>query len=255
MCSFSTFENYLRNIDLRKLLEELGASNVEMLMEGIKHFTEKEAEKRDKIVLNYFGEEGVERITEAVVNRLLSPPKLKNDAKILDVGAGSGFFTIKVAEKLSQHLTEVSFYTMDITPAMLKVLARKATNIVPFLGIAENITESIKHARKYLNIPEKFDAIFSTLTLHHCLDIEKVFRSIRNVLKNNGKAIVIDLCKHPFKEFREEMGDIHLGFNPSLIRKTAEKFFLNVHVEKMAGICCECSGRSAELFVAYTTNR
>jgi ubiquinone/menaquinone biosynthesis C-methylase UbiE len=236
------------------LLEELGASNIEMLMEGIKHFTEKEAEKRDKIVLNYFGEEGVKRITEAVVNRLLSPPKLKNDAKILDVGAGSGFFTIKVADKLRQHLSKASFYAMDITPAMLKVLAIKATNIVPFLGIAENITESIKHARKYLNIPEKFDAIFSTLTLHHCLNIEKVFESIKKALNNDGKAVVVDICEHPFEEFREELGDIHLGFNPLLIKKIAEKFFPNVHVEKMAGICCECSGRSAELFVAYMTS-
>jgi len=23
---------------------------------------------------------------------------------------------------------------------------------------------------------------------------------------------IIDLCEHPFTEFREEMGDIHLGF-------------------------------------------
>jgi len=59
MCSLSTFENYLKNVDLRKLLEELGVSSIEVVMEGIKHFTEKEAEKRDQIVLNYFGEDGV----------------------------------------------------------------------------------------------------------------------------------------------------------------------------------------------------
>ena len=65
---------------------------------------------------------------------------------------------------------------------------------------------------------------------------------------------MIDLCEHLFKEFRKEMGDIHLGFDPTLIKKTAEKFFQKVHVEKIAGICCECSSRSAELFVTHVTN-
>ena len=112
---------------------------------------------------------------------MLSPPKLKSNANILDVGAGSGFFTIKVADRLHQYLPRASFYAMDITPAMLRILARKTISITPFLGVAENITGSIRCARKYLDVPEKFDAIFSTLTLHHCLNIEKVFESIKKL--------------------------------------------------------------------------
>lgn len=250
MRSLSTLKRYLGSIDLQRFLEELGASNVEALMDEVKHFTEKEAEKRDQIVLDYFGEHGVKRITRSIVNRLLSQPKLRDDAKILDVGAGSGFFTLRVASELHRYKPEVAFYAMDITPAMLLVLARKRAHIIPFLGIAENITGSVEHARKYLTIPKKFDAIFSTLALHHCLDVESVFKSIRNSLEEHGKVIVIDLCKHPFEEFRKEMGDIHLGFNPSWIEEVAEKFFPHVHVEKMRGICCESSGRSAELFIA-----
>ena len=57
-----------------------------------------------------------------------------------------------------------------------------------------------------------------------------------------------------FEDFKKEMGDVHLGFNPSFIRKLAEKFFSHVYVEKIPGICCECSGRSAELFVMALRN-
>lgn len=249
----STLKSYLRSIDLRKFLEELNASNVEALMDEVRHFTEKEAEKRDQIVLDYFGEHGVKRITRTIVSRLLSQPKLKDDAKILDVGAGSGFFTLRVVSELGRYKPEVSFYAMDITPAMLLVLARKGGYITPFLGIAENIIGSVEYARKYLSIPKKFDALFSTLALHHCLDVERVFESMRGSLGDPGKVIVVDLCKHPFEEFRKEMGDVHLGFNPSWIEEIAEKFFPFVHVEKMTGICCECSGRSAELFIASMT--
>lgn len=89
--------------------------------------------------------------------------------------------------------------------------------------------------------------------LHHCLDVKKVFRSIKEVLEEGGKAVLIDLCEYPFKEFREEMGDVHLGFKPSMIEEDAKRYFSNVHVEKIPGICCESSGRSAELFIAYLT--
>jgi len=104
-----------------------------------------------------------------------------------------------------------------------------------------------------LKVPEKYDAMFSTLMLHHCSSVEKVFQSMREALKPRGKVVVVDLCKHPFKEFRREMGDIHLGFEPEQIEEVAKRFFTEASVEKLPGICCSSSGRCAELFVAYMT--
>ncbi|MBC7130384.1 hypothetical protein H5T51_04070, partial [Candidatus Bathyarchaeota archaeon] len=62
-----TFEEYLKNIRLPELLKELNVPNIETLMEEARHFTQKEAENRDKIVLNYFGEDGVKRITDTII--------------------------------------------------------------------------------------------------------------------------------------------------------------------------------------------
>jgi len=245
-----TLARYLETTDLRSLLLELGAQNIELVVEEIKHFTEKEAEKRDKIVLDYFGKNGVEQIVGAIATQLTSPPKLKPNAQILDMGAGSGFFTTKAAHKLKKHLPNASFYAMDATPAMLLALAKKGGEITPFFGIAENIAGSIRNAKKYTEVPAQFDAVFSTLMLHHCPDVYKVFQSLRQVLKRSGKAVIVDLCTHPFTEFRAEMGDLHLGFEPEEVKKTARKVFSRVSVEKLPGICCESSGRCAELFVA-----
>jgi len=245
-----TLEKYLETVDLQSLLRELGAQNVDLLAREIRHFTEKEAEKRDKIVLNYFGRDGVKQIVDAIVTRLNSPPKLKANAQILDMGAGSGFFTKRIASQLRIPLPHASFYAMDATPAMLLALNKKADKLVPFFGIAENIAGSVKTAKTYSDIPERFDAVFSTLMLHHCPDVNKVFQSIKQVLKPSGKAVIVDLCTHPFTEFREEMGDLHLGFNPEQIQKSGEKVFSKVAVEKLPGICCESSGRCAELFIA-----
>jgi hypothetical protein len=62
--------------------------------------------------------------------------------------------------------------------------------------------------------------------------------------------LIVDLCTHDFTEFKREMGDIHLGFDPEEIRRAAEKVFTEASVRKMPGICCKSSGRGAQLFIA-----
>jgi ArsR family transcriptional regulator len=205
-------------------------------------------------VLGYFGEKGVNRIVEAITERLLSFPSLRTGSKVLDVGAGSGFFTAKIAEKIRNKIPSVAFYAMDATPAMLLALAKKKVGITPFLGVAENIEASIKEARAYAEIPDKFDAVFSTLMLHHSTKPEKVFESIKKVLEKNEKAIILDLCEHKFEEFKTEMGDVHLGFKLDDVRKMAKAYFSEVEIEKMPRIGCSCSGHSAEIFIVSMRN-
>lgn len=204
--------------------------------------------------MNYLGKKGVNRIVNTITELLTAPPRLPTNAKVLDVGAGTGFFTVKIVKKIRDRLPKVSFYAMDITPAMLLSLEKKNADITPFIGIAENIEGSIKDARKHFRLPHKFDAIFSTLVFHHSTQPEKVFKSLKTVLKKSGKAIVVDLCKHGFEEFKTEMGDVYLGFKPEKIHQMARKYFSKVKVDKLLGICCECSGRSAEIFVAFMQN-
>ncbi len=250
----TSVEKYLQQVKLERLFEKFGASDPKTLANTVEHFTTKEAEKRDKILIDYFGQSGVNRIVNAITKLLLKSSMLPANAKVLDIGAGSGFFTAKIAEKIHTKLPEVSFYAMDLTPAMLLSLAKKKMDITPFVGVAENIKDSITEARKYFKIPQRFDAIFSTLMLHHSTQPEKIFKSLKTVLKKSGKAIVVDLCEHGFEEFKMEMGDVHLGFKPENVHEMARKYFPKVKVEKIPGICCECSGRSAEIFIAFMQN-
>ena len=248
-----SFEKYLKETDLDQLFKKLGTTRPRILAETVNHFTTREAEKRDKIVIDYFGQDGIDRIVDSITESLLADQRLAVNANVLDAGAGSGFFTARVESKMRSALPRINFYAMDLTPAMLRVLVRN-TDITSFLGLAENLMGSIQQARKHFKIPLTFDAVFSTLMLHHSIHPEKVFKSISQVLKKNGKAVIIDLCQHSFKEFKEEMGDIHLGFSPQTIRRMADAFFSNVEVKNIPGISCKSSGRSAEIFVATVQN-
>lgn len=82
----TSFRKYKESVDPEQLFKTLGASNPETLAKTVEHFTTNEADKRDKIVLGYFGQNGVDRIVDAIATRLLAPPKLPQNAKILDMG-------------------------------------------------------------------------------------------------------------------------------------------------------------------------
>jgi len=250
-----TTEYYFKDLDLEKLFKALGATDPKALVKTVQHFTTKEAGKRDKIVLDYFGRSGIDQIVGSIVKSLQTSPTLPKAAKVLDLGAGSGFFTVRVAEKVRKTNPDTSFYAMDLTPAMLLSLAKSKDEITSFVGLAENIRESVQQARKYLKIPVKFDAVFSTMMLHHSPQPARVFESIWEVLKKNGKAIILDLCEHEFEEFKTELDDLHLGFETKDIASMARKYFSTVRIEKMKGICCSSSGRSAEIFLAVMQNR
>lgn len=245
------FEEYARNLNLNKLFEALGVSDPELLAREIEYFTIEEAERRDEMLVEYFGDDGINRIVDKIVKLLFASPRLSASAKVLDVGAGTGFFTTKIAERVHVKLPKVTFYAMDATISMLFSLTRKHALLKPFVGLAENIEGSIAEARRFFDIPEKFDAVLSTLMLHHSAEPAKVFQSIRRVLKVNGKAVIVDLCDHSFEEFKTEMGDVHLGFKPGSIYEMASKAFSNVKVERIGGTSCECSRRRVDVFFAY----
>lgn len=250
MVSKEQAEEYFRGLDVSKLLKRLSPEHHPELIDGVEYFSEREGERRDDLVISYFGESGAGRITDIIVDYLCEAP-VEEDSRVLDVGAGSGFFTLRVLEGLHNKGCIPSFYAMDLAPVMLRILSEKTSDVVPFCGVAGNIPESIRYARDYLYVPRSFDGVFSTLMLHHSPEPERVFRSFRDVLCEDGRGVIIDLCEHPFEEFRDEMGDLHLGFNPSRVEEMAGGFFPYVRVERVPGIRCEDSGRSAELFVAY----
>lgn len=237
-------------IDMKDFLRGLNVSNPKTLEEATAYFTEKEALDRYEILRGYFGEKGINTIIETTSGEL---ENLQEGSNILDIGAGTGFFTTAIKKKLDKDL---NFYAMDLTPAMLLAGLEdmEKHGIIPFLGAAEQIKESIKLSNSYyerlrVTIPSVYQGIISILTLHHCEDIDRVFKSIHSVMGRRTNCIVIDLCEHPFTEFKQKMRDVHLGFNPDWIRKKAAKVFEEVQVERLPGIECKESGRAAELFV------
>ncbi|AEH24592.1 class I SAM-dependent methyltransferase [Pyrococcus yayanosii] len=222
--------------EIRTFLEKLGFGEEEVneLVEQIEYF-ETEAPERDDIVRDYLRDECIETIVNDIVGEIL---KLnRKDIRLLDVAAGSGFFTERVRRKLEEKGVKVEVYGFDITPSMLKRLKEKG--ITPIWCVAEKIRESIRIANEHygINVPKEFDVVLSTLAFHHFLKPEEVLRSMKSVLKEGGKVIIVDVLKHEHEELKETLKDTHLGFSLEEIKGMGSRVFKNVEAGYMDVYC------------------
>jgi predicted methyltransferase len=107
---------------------------------------------------------------------------LKPDAVIADVGSGTGYFAVRLANMVPQGRV----YGVDVEPDMVKYLAERAkrekrANLVALAGTPDDP-----------RLPEKADLVLLVDVYHHIDDRERYFRNLRASLKPGGRVAVID---------------------------------------------------------------
>ena len=108
--------------------------------------------------------------------------KLAPDARVADIGAGTGYFAARLA-----HMTPGGrVYAVDLEPDMVKHLAERAkreglTNLVPVQAQPDSAA-----------LPEKVDRVLLVDTYHHIANRSTYFKRLRGSLKPNGELAIID---------------------------------------------------------------
>ncbi|WP_234394387.1 class I SAM-dependent methyltransferase [Thermococcus piezophilus] len=120
---------------------------------------------------------------------------------------------------------------------MLRRLNEKG--IAPIWGVAEKIREFIEIANEHygINAPKEFDVVLSTLAFHRSLKPEIVLKSMKSVLKESSKVIIVDILKHEHEEFKETLKDTHLGFTLEEIEGLASRIFPKVMAQYIDAYC------------------
>ena len=113
----------------------------------------------------------------------LIPPK----AEILDLGCGSAFFSVALAER-GYQVTAV-----DSSSGMIQ-MARKRKKINRIGSMLKII--KIK-AQKIAGLSQKFDLILILDVLEHIKDDRQILKIIRELLRPQGK-IILSLPAHPY---------------------------------------------------------
>lgn len=243
-----TVEDYLARVGAEQLFARLRVRDARELARNVAHFTDKEAAQRDRIVLDHLGEAGARAVGEAVCEALLPAGAMNREPALLDAGAGSGFFTARVAQGLRARGLAPRMFAMDATPAMLRALGAKGERIVPFLGVLEDLEGSVREARPVQPLPPLFHGLMSTLALHHCPEPADFFAGAARVLQHGAPAIVVDMLEHGHADFRERMGDVHLGFDPRRLEALALDHFAEAESRVLPEVGCVDSGTRVGLF-------
>jgi SAM-dependent methyltransferase len=108
--------------------------------------------------------------------------KLAPDAAVADVGAGTGYFSARLATMLPRG----KVYAVDLEPDMVKHLAERARKE----GRAN--MHAVQGAADDAKLPEKVDLILFVDVHHHIDAREKYFARLRGSLKPGGRVAIID---------------------------------------------------------------
>jgi predicted methyltransferase len=107
---------------------------------------------------------------------------LKRDARVADIGAGTGYF----AARLAHRVPDGKVYAVDLEPDMVKHLAERAER--------EHLANlaAIRGTPDQPNLPEPVDLALLVDVYHHIDDRVRYFDGLRTSLRPGGRVAIID---------------------------------------------------------------
>ena len=115
-----------------------------------------------------------------------------SSGKILDVGAGPGYLPFEIAKRAPG----LELVGIDLSSGMVDL----ANNNAEKLGLSDRVKFKVANVGSLPFENEYFDAVISTLSLHHWLRPAEYIAEIHRVLKKNGQAYIYDIWKDTPKE-------------------------------------------------------
>jgi SAM-dependent methyltransferase len=110
---------------------------------------------------------------------------VRDDLRVVDIGAGTGYF----AARFARHLPRGEVVAVDIEPTLVAHLTKRAhdqglTNLVAHLGKPDDPALGPWSG--------KVDVVFTCDTYHHIGDRVAYFRRVADALAPGGRVVVVD---------------------------------------------------------------
>jgi len=118
-------------------------------------------------------------------DRVIAALKLAPDAAVADIGAGTGYFSVRLARAVPRGIV----YAVDIEPSMLEHIEKRASRD----GLA-NVTP-VRASGTSANLPKPVDLVLIVDTYHHLPNRVDYFRDLIKMLTSGGRVAIVDFRK------------------------------------------------------------
>ena len=115
--------------------------------------------------------------------KILSP-YIHDGMTALDIGCGPGFFSIEMGKLVGEKGKVIA---ADLQEGMLQKLKNK----IKGTKLEERI-KLVKCEQDKINVSEKVDFILAFYMVHEVPDKDKLFASLKSILKQNGKFLIVE---------------------------------------------------------------
>jgi len=140
--------------------------------------------------------------------------------EIIDFGVGTGLLGFEIAPKVKQ------VYGVDTSEKMLDQVKEKNSDELFIEPILQDIIAT--------PLEGSFDALISSMTLHHIEDLELFFTTIYQNIKEDGFIAIADLELEDGTFHSDNTGVFHFGFEEKTLLEVATKCgFKNVTFENI----------------------
>jgi len=149
--------------------------------------------------------------------------KLKEGEVIADIGAGSGYFTFRLA----RHVGDSGrVYAVDVSPDMIVYLNRRIRDLN-----LKNVVSILAAPDDPLLADASVDRFFICDTWHHIENHDRYLALLKKMLKPGGEVVMVDFKKAetpvgPPQEMRIDRADLVKEMEKNGFRLEAEHTFL-----------------------------
>lgn len=155
------------------------------------------------------GQKSITQNVDNIAQTILKSLSFSKEMHIMDFGSGTGLLLSQIAP----YVGEIT--AVDISESMIGVLQSKMDTIDCKLQIKQlDLTKE--------TLDTKFDAIISSMTMHHIENVQEIFNKFYSLLKDNGIIAIADLDKEDGSFHVEDTGVFHNGFDRNEFLRSAK---------------------------------
>lgn len=150
-----------------------------------------------------------EKRAKIIANEIIKSIQIKEHSHALEFGCGTGLVSFNLIDKFDD------ITLIDTSPGMIETLNCKLQklNVKNMIALHTNInTNSSLQGKKY-------DVIYTSMALHHVIDIRTALVNLYKLLNNNGYLCIIDLIEDDgsFHKLEKDFHG-HNGFNQKQLK-------------------------------------